>query len=72
MSNQQTYINLGYYLSHAGPWCAHYSITTPEFFFTQEVKNRLVLHPICLDKVNHIGAAVDWLAQKLNAGFEFP
>ncbi|WP_110519741.1 hypothetical protein [Herpetosiphon llansteffanensis] len=72
MSNQQTYINLGYYLSHAGPWCDHYSITTPTFFFTQDAKHPLLLEPDCIDKITNVGAATDWLGQKLDAGFKFP
>ena len=72
MTNQQTYINLGYYLSHEGSSCDWYNITTPVFLFTEEAKNPLVLHPICLDKINNIGAAVDWLTQKFHAGLEYP
>ena len=72
MTHQQTYINLGYYISHEGPFCDDNNITTPDFFFTQDATYPLVLDPICLDKINNIGAATDWLGQKLDAGFEFP
>lgn len=72
MSNQQTYINLGYHLSHTGSFCDRNTTTTPEFFFTQDAAHPLVLDPICLDKINNVGAATDWLGQRLDAGFEFP
>ncbi|MFD3166530.1 hypothetical protein [Herpetosiphon sp. NSE202] len=72
MPSAQTYINLGYYLSHAGSFCDHYRITTPEFFFTEDATHPLLLEPSCMDKITNVGAATDWLGQKLNAGFEFP
>ncbi len=72
MPTAQTYINLGYYLSHAGPFCDHYSITTPHFFFTEDATHPLLLEPSCMDKIINVGAATDWLGQKLNVGFEFP
>ncbi|MBM7842064.1 hypothetical protein [Herpetosiphon giganteus] len=54
-----------------GPWCDHYSLTTPEFFFTEDAKQPLVLEPSCMDQITNVGAATDWLGQKLNAGFAF-